>query len=462
MSDQDTGAPGQSPAQEPSSPESGQDAADLAERLADIDERAEAGGLSGVERDRERTQAMVAGDAPAPGGSEQRIRDRLAALDALYASREITASELGEARRLILSSIEEQPTATLVSHGAPPAAPPGGDTPPPGPPSADAPPPQGPRRVVGLPIWGVAAIAGAVALIAIVAVALLLGGGDDAKADTADAYSTQIQTPLRQLTASAVATGKALARVSDPADVSRLNKIAERQIDLVEVARERLSKVTVDPANQRAHAQLTKAAGLQRRYLVALGRASGGINAASLSKTNQARQSGAVVLRAYRSFFALAPGAPDAITGTDLTDTSGLRATLKAGIAAKAAEAERAKEAAEAAAAARRRAQDPSRNGAVFSSVNAVDQGSTLSITGSYCDRTPGAVNTMSFTMQLIDSSGSVVASDYLQQDVTRACNDVNFVIGDSYPSGSYTARIQADNLTNNVSGSGTGSLYIS
>ena len=280
----------------------------------------------------------------------QDVTTRLAALDRLYENRHITATELGEARRQILASADasdaaqlpaaSDPVATTSAH--PPAANGGsGGTPPPsqvvsghvGPPE---PPPE--KKIAGLPVWAAAAIAG-VAIVAVIALAFLLfgGGGDSnatAPAEVAD-YSAQIKGPLALLTGSAVTTGKALARVSQPGEIKAFNRVAERQIDVVETARARLSQIDVAPADRRAQGRLVAAAANQRRYLVQLGRASAGTpDKDSLAALNKARQAGGQTLTSYKTFFALVPAAPDAITATDLTDTSGLRGAITESIAA--------------------------------------------------------------------------------------------------------------------------------
>lgn len=286
----------------------------------------------------------------------QDITTRLAALDQLYESRHITATELGEARRQILASANSATTAQLPGAGepvggspSPPLRPPpasvaaagsGGDPPPTqvvtGHVGAPEPPPE--KKIAGLPVWAAAAIAG-VAIVAVVALAFLLfrGGGDSsstASAEGAD-YAAQIKRPLALLTSSAVETGKALARVSQPGEIKAFNRVAERQVDVVETARARLSEIDIAPADRRAQGRLIASAANQRRYLVQLGRASDGTpDARSLAALDKARQAGGQTLSSYKTFFALVPAAPDAITATDLTDTSGLRSAITKSIAA--------------------------------------------------------------------------------------------------------------------------------
>ncbi len=299
---------------------------------------------------------------------------------------------------------------------------------------------------------------------------LLLSGGDEPESLAADAdsaaeggYPTLVRRPLDQLTRSAVATGTSLARVSEPGDINGFHRTVERQLEVVETARRSVARVSVAEPDRPAHRALITAAASQRRYLVALGRASSGQPSQSkVQAINRARKAGAQTLASYRGFFRLAPTAPDAITTTDLTDTAGLRSATQAAIAAAAAEAAAAADARRQADTARQREADPSYSRAVFSSVAGTDQGSTLVVRGDFCDRTPGAVNTMLFTLDMIDSSGVVVESTTQQTAETRMCSSVTFSLPDRYPGGSYTVRIRADNLTNNVSGTGQGSLFVS
>lgn len=251
---------------------------------------------------------------------------RLAALDRLYETKQITATELGEARRRLLAGTDPP---------APPRADAGGAAPPlrrePEHIGAPSPPPE--RRVAGLPVWAATAIG--IVLVAAIAVAVifLVRGGDDDSAPAADegpAYIDQIRAPLDRLTASAVAIGKTLGRASEPDEIPAVKRAADRQLDVVEAARRNLAEIEVVGADRRAHAQLIRAAAEHRRYLVQLGRAtSGEPSPESLAATNRARRTAAATVRAYRTFFTLVPQAPDAITGTDLADLAGLRAAIR-------------------------------------------------------------------------------------------------------------------------------------
>lgn len=283
---------------------------------------------------------------------------RLAALDQLYAADKITASELGAARRSILTeSVPAVPDAATVTPELPAststaagpaitAAGPavggaGGAGAPPtqvrhdhiGPPE-----PPKPKRIAGLPVWGAAAIGAAVVAALVIGAVFLFGGGSDDSDTTADtegvAYVAKVQAPLGQLTSSVVAVGKGLARADAPADLKGLNRLAERQIDVVESARRTLSGVKVTSADRASQQRLIKAAADQRRFLVALGRATASTpTEASLKALNRARSAAGQTIASYRAFFAVTPGATDAITATDITDTSGVRAAIQKAIA---------------------------------------------------------------------------------------------------------------------------------
>jgi hypothetical protein len=143
-----------------------------------------------------------------------------------------------------------------------------------------------------------------------------------------------VSASLSQLNSSAVAIGTALAQTTEPEEIPVLRRAVERQIEVVEQARRRLSEIAVPDADRAAHERLIEATAAHRRYLVQLQRATAGEpGPANLAAIDRARQAGAETRRAYASFFALAPAAPDAITGTDLTDTAGLRSAIQRAIA---------------------------------------------------------------------------------------------------------------------------------
>lgn len=228
---------------------------------------------------------------------EDALRGRLAALDRLYESQAITLAELGEARAILSGQVDGQLTpiigadasSVVASAAAQPASllsatEPGsiGPPPPPAMPPADhigpLPPPKA-TKILGLPVWAAAAIAGALVVAAVLAgLFLMIGGSDDSKSAAAGTpdYAGQVRAPLGLLTRSAVETGKAMGRVSQAGEVTGLHKVASRQLDAVEKARSSLAMIRVPQASRRAHAQLIRAAAFQRRYLVQLGRATAG------------------------------------------------------------------------------------------------------------------------------------------------------------------------------------------
>lgn len=282
-------------------------------------------------------------ETPPPEASiADSMNARLAALDLLYERGQISASELGTARRRILEGGEDAPgrtDATVIVPAQGAASPPPG--PPPGPPPVEPsfvePPGRDPDRILGLPVAGFIAlcVGGAVLLIGVIALAILQpwSGDDssspDARAQGQAAYVAQIEGPLGRLTDSAVATGTSLARVSRPADLERLARNADRQIDVVERARRTLSDMSVDPQDRSAQQALLAASATQRRYLVTLQRAAELPPTQGLALVGRVRTQAAALDNRYAKFFALVPQAPDAITGTDLDDTAGLRTALR-------------------------------------------------------------------------------------------------------------------------------------
>lgn len=305
-------------------------------------------------------------DPARPSGSEaDSIRARLEALDQLYADGAISATELSEGRRTILTGSDAaaagadkaaEPAvhghgetqrisaAGLRAGGSPASGSAGGG-------------PEGPR-LFGLPVWAAGVIGGLVALIVIVGIVALVSGGSDddsseeAKAAGSSAYVAAIKQPLGLLTRSAVLVGKELVAVSDPGDLAKVRRMATRQLDAIEESRTALADVDVPAEDARAHRILLRAVTGQRSYVVALLRASDATpSQASLNNVNRARQTAGKVLADYRSFFALEPEAADAITGTDLTDTFGLREAIRSAIDSEEAQREREAEAARRAAA---------------------------------------------------------------------------------------------------------------
>lgn len=294
------------------------------------------------------TEVTAPVEPEAPASPEAALRRRLEMLDRLYEAGSITGTELGEARRRALAEATGAPVhagagAAAAFQPPPPASPAAAPSPVTAPvgkgPPLDTPRPDR-RRIAGLP--AVLALVIAALVLAGAAVVLVTLAGDDDEPevratgpviDPQQAYARSIRRPLQQLTASSVEMGKTLGRTSEPQDVRRVNRVAERQIDVIEAARRRLAGIPVAAGDRRAHGALLRAAANQRRYLVLLSRAtSGPPREAQLRAVNRARAAGGVALGGYRTFFTLAPAAPDAITATDLADTSGLRAAIQQGL----------------------------------------------------------------------------------------------------------------------------------
>ena len=86
-----------------------------------------------------------------------------------------------------------------------------------------------------------------------------------------------------------------------------------------------------------------------------------------------------------------------------------------------------------------------------ITAVRARDTGNSVDISADYCDRTPGAVNNFRSTFAIIASDGTPEGGDEQFASQTRACNTISTSIVDRFPSGSYTAVVRVDNLTNSV-----------
>ncbi|MFP5451591.1 MAG: hypothetical protein ACLGG9_07540, partial [Thermoleophilia bacterium] len=160
-----------------------------------------------------------------PGPLDDEIVARLHALDHLYETHEISASELADARAEVLSGVEHPHRY----HAEPP--------PPPPPPGREPTSPtgqggegggDGQKRILGLPV-GVAAAIGAFIVVGAIAVvlALVLSGRDDGPSGGTTTQTTETtageypqgatRATLDQLNSSAVAIGTALAQTSEPA-----------------------------------------------------------------------------------------------------------------------------------------------------------------------------------------------------------------------------------------------------
>lgn len=368
-----------------------------------------------------------------PDRTPSGLAARLAELDALYAAGQITATELGEARRRLLGGHEpghpepERPETAVMA----------------------APASGGPAAT--RPAWLIPALAaGAVVVLMVVGAVLLLGGGgagdgQAAKAATPDYLDGGVRRPLDQLTSSAVTIGKSLGRVSEPDELRALNRSAERQLDVVEAARRRLSRITVTADEAIGHRRLVAATATHRRYLVELARATSGTpGAAQLRSLDRARKAGAETIRAYRSFFVVVPSAPDAITATDLTDTVGVRTAIQRAVTQRAQAAQDARAAAAPPAAAPS-APSPPRgySGTSFQSptgnLRCQDQGTQL-----FCSSSNDGFGV--FLPQYgAPSSGSGVAS-----------GGVTVPYGSSWSSGAFRCSSAFDGITcRNLSGNG-------
>ena len=333
---------------EPDPPETGGDATagDAHERLA-----AHMAGRLGSADHVERLDVLSADEhAKIQGGLAEAMHDRLAALDLLYERGEISASELGAARQRILEATGAPPGGAAGGPRAtdetvitpPPTAQPAAAPPPPQEPGPGGgpTPPDGPsegKRILGMPLPAALGVLAAIIVVVAGAAALLITqpwSSDEQEAapaateQVAEGYLGQIETPYGRLTDSAVSIGKTLARVSTPADLKRLGRNADRQLDVVENARKTLSGMSVADEDRAAHQALLAASATQRRYLVTLSRSVSLAPEQGLELVPQVRSQADSLESRYGVFFALVPEAPDAITGSDLDDTAGLKAAL--------------------------------------------------------------------------------------------------------------------------------------
>lgn len=328
-------------------------------------------------------------------------------------------------------------------------------------------------------------IAGAAVLIVGLAVALIvvLAGGSDDGAASADAkpaasraqgpdgeYVAQIRPHVKRLSESARVTGRALGVASRPRDVPRVARTARQQMVLVQQVRGRVADVPAGHTSRKARGELSRATQAHRQYLGTLSRIAQLPTPRALKSLPRAQKQARKALRHYRAFSREAPGMIGGITTAELADMSGVRSALNAK-RTKEQEAER--EAAEASAAAARAAAPSSsggssstgggnsNNGPAVEGVSGQDIGGSVAISARYCDRTPGAVNSFVYIFYIRASSGETVASDSYSSSQTRACNDISWSFPDHFPLGSYTASVTVDNLTNGVTGSGSGSFSV-
>lgn len=332
-----------------------------------------------------------------------------------------------------------------------------------------------PSQKRGIPpvAWILGAAGGLILVLAVALVAVLVSGGSDdstdapaasaAAAPSAD-YTRAVRVQMARLTESAQVSGRVLARASKPADVARVGRMASQQLLVVLAARGEIADLPRDRASREATQSLTRATQAHRRYLQLLQRASSAPPERAQASLRQIRRQAEQAIGGYRIVIAEVPEMPRGITTAGLADLSGFREALAA------------KKRADDAARAEEAPNDPqpeapsggdgpeggsSYSGPVISAVSASDNGGTISVVADYCDRTPGSVNEFIYTFR-IEQGGVVLDESSYSASQTRACNSISTTFSDIFPSGYYSATVLVENLTNNVSGSSSGSLSVS
>jgi hypothetical protein len=325
-----------------------------------------------------------------------------------------------------------------------------------------------------LPVAGVVVLG----LAAAVVVLFIRGSGTDPATPAAAAaeaprgpsaeYVTAVQGPLGRLTDSAQVTGRVLTRASGEDDVARVGRMATQQLTVVQNARARIADIETGPRERTARGALSRATQAHRTYLASLARLADADAETAPDRVPQIRTQARRMLERYRLLFTELPTVPKGITTAGVGDLTGLRQALTARQRA----AERAAEEAEAAERAAEEAEieegadwggsasgEPG-GGPVVSNVATTDRGSFVEVSASYCDRTPGAVNDFDYTFRIVQG-GRVLAENGYAASQSRACNDLYQTFEDSFPLGAYEVQVLVDNRTNNVSGSGVGSLSV-
>ncbi|MEZ5081000.1 MAG: hypothetical protein R2878_10185 [Thermoleophilia bacterium] len=136
-------------------------------------------------------------------------------------------------------------------------------------------------------------------------------------------YRTLVESSLQQLTGSAIRITGAMARTTTPRALPALNRMAVRQIVVVEQARVRAAAIEVTEQQNAAHRLLLSAAAEHRTFLEYLAAASGrGEGTDRLERINQARSAAGAAMAAYREFFAIAPGVPNRLLANNLANVT--------------------------------------------------------------------------------------------------------------------------------------------
>lgn len=310
---------------------------------------------------------------------------------------------------------------------------------------------------------------------------LIAGCGTSARQaptqDGAHAVGVAVAPQVERLAASAQATQRVLDRTSRAGDLAGVRRMAVQQMAVVQKAQTAvMSAPAADGRARTARGTLIRAMGAHRDYLRELSRLTALPPDQATERVRLAARDAQAARAAYGNFARLTFDATTA-QAIALGDVSGVRMAVADRLRADRARAARelaARQAAERREAARAAAARPSYSPGygpapssgdshrqpVVSSVVAVDQGSTLGITASYCDRTPGSMNDFRYTF-LVMNNGYVVAQDSYMASQTRACNGVSMSFTDNLPNGTYLVVVRVDNLTNGVAGEGGSTISV-
>lgn len=334
-----------------------------------------------------------------------------------------------------------------------------------------------PSQKRGIPpvAWILGAAGGLILILAVALVAVLVSGGSDDSKDSptsssdaapSTAYTRAVRVQMVRLTDSAQVSGRVLARASKPADVGRVGRMASQQLLVVLGARGEIADLPRDGASRQATQSLTRATQAHRRYLQLLQRASSAPPERAQASLRQIRRQAERAIGGYRMVITEVPEMPRGITTAGLADLSGFREALvakKRADDAAAAEEAQGQQPSQAPSGSGDRGEDggSSYSGPVISAVSASDNGGTISVVADYCDRTPGSVNDFIYTFR-IEQGGVVLDESSYSASQTRACNSISTTFSDTFPTGYYSATVLVQNVTNNVSGSSSGSLSIS
>mgnify|MGYP005996502847 CR=1 FL=1 len=277
-----------------------------------------------------------------------------------------------------------------------------------------------------------------------VASALLLGCGGNSQ--TSD-YVEKSKSAYDDLTASAVAISTRLGTAT-ASDIPKVSRAANSQLKLVSRADAKLRRIDVEAKERQAHTALTASAARQRDFLVSVVKNSEQGQGASPAGVSSMRRRAVKMVDSYRRFTSIAPEADTSITNTGLVKNT----ASYAGVLRQPAPSSGSGQTGGGSSGGVSSADCANSNACpAITAVRARDTGDSIDISADYCDRTPGAVNNFHYTFAIVASDGTPEGGDEQFVAQTRACNTISTSIFDRFPSGTYTAVVRVDNLTNSV-----------